>query len=109
MSLKIYNTLSRKKEDFQTLEPGKVRMYVCGPTVYAKAHVRITSYNVCYTKLLRLSRPAGEVVRADDGRRQGGEVTGQGPRSGTRPYSGPVSCRARARCVEIGEEAAGVV
>ena len=39
MGLRIYNTLSRKKEEFQTLEPGKVRMYVCGPTVYAKAHV----------------------------------------------------------------------
>ncbi|MEN6531981.1 MAG: cysteine--tRNA ligase, partial [Anaerolineaceae bacterium] len=39
MSLKIYNTLSRSKEDFKTLEPGKVRMYVCGPTVYAEAHI----------------------------------------------------------------------
>lgn len=39
MSLRIYNTLSRQKEDFQTLEPGQVKMYVCGPTVYAKAHV----------------------------------------------------------------------
>ena len=39
MSLKIYNTLTRKKETFETLEPGKVRMYVCGPTVYDKAHV----------------------------------------------------------------------
>lgn len=39
MALKIYNTLTRKKEDFQTLEAGCVRMYVCGPTVYDKAHV----------------------------------------------------------------------
>ena len=39
MSIKVYNTLSRKKEDFKTLEPGKVSMYVCGPTVYDKAHV----------------------------------------------------------------------
>ncbi|GAP05534.1 MAG TPA: cysteine--tRNA ligase [Anaerolinea thermolimosa] len=39
MGMKIYNTLTRKKEDFETLEPGKVRMYVCGPTVYNKAHV----------------------------------------------------------------------
>ncbi len=39
MSLKIYNTLSRTKEDFKTLEPGKVKMYVCGPTVYAEAHI----------------------------------------------------------------------
>ena len=39
MSLQIYNTLSRKKENFETIEPGKVRMYVCGPTVYADAHL----------------------------------------------------------------------
>jgi len=39
MALRIYSTLSRRKEDFQTLEPGKVTMYVCGPTVYDKAHV----------------------------------------------------------------------
>jgi cysteinyl-tRNA synthetase len=39
MSLRIYNTLSRQKEDFQTIESGKVTMYVCGPTVYDKAHV----------------------------------------------------------------------
>ena len=39
MSIKVYNTLSRKKEEFKTLEPGKVSMYVCGPTVYDKAHV----------------------------------------------------------------------
>jgi cysteinyl-tRNA synthetase len=39
MALRIYSTLSRRKEDFQTLEPGKVSMYVCGPTVYDKAHV----------------------------------------------------------------------
>ncbi|HSM24649.1 MAG TPA: cysteine--tRNA ligase, partial [Anaerolineaceae bacterium] len=39
MALRIYNTLTHKKEDFETLEPGIVRMYVCGPTVYSKAHV----------------------------------------------------------------------
>ncbi len=39
MALRIYNTLSRKKEEFETIEPGIVRMYVCGPTVYAEAHV----------------------------------------------------------------------
>jgi cysteinyl-tRNA synthetase len=37
--LRIYNTLTRKKEDFQTLEPGLVKMYVCGVTVYNDAHV----------------------------------------------------------------------
>lgn len=37
--LRVYNTLTRQKEDFVPLEPGKVRMYVCGPTVYSDAHV----------------------------------------------------------------------
>ena len=37
--LRLYNTLTRKKEDFQTLEPNMVRMYVCGVTVYNDAHV----------------------------------------------------------------------
>jgi len=37
--LKVYNTLTRKTEEFQTLEPGVVKMYVCGVTVYNDAHV----------------------------------------------------------------------
>ncbi len=39
MPLRVYNTLTRQKEDFQTLRPGKVGMYVCGPTVYKPSHV----------------------------------------------------------------------
>ncbi len=37
--MKVYNTLSRKKEDFVPLEEGKVKMYVCGPTVYNFIHI----------------------------------------------------------------------
>ena len=37
--MKIYNTLTRNKEEFIPIEKGKVRMYVCGPTVYGKPHV----------------------------------------------------------------------
>ncbi len=37
--IRLYNTLTRKKEDFQTLEPDVVKMYVCGVTVYNDAHV----------------------------------------------------------------------
>ncbi|MBA4376433.1 MAG: cysteine--tRNA ligase [Anaerolinea sp.] len=37
--LKVYNTLTRKTEELKTLLPNKVSMYVCGPTVYAKAHI----------------------------------------------------------------------
>jgi len=39
MSLRVYNTLTREKSEFTTIEEGKVRMYVCGPTVYDSAHV----------------------------------------------------------------------
>ncbi len=37
--MKIFNTLSRRKEEFVPLEPGKVKMYVCGPTVYNYIHI----------------------------------------------------------------------
>jgi cysteinyl-tRNA synthetase len=39
MALKIYNTLARAKEEFRPIEPGKVKMYVCGPTVYDYIHI----------------------------------------------------------------------
>ena len=37
--MKLYNTLTKKKEEFVPIEPGKVRMYVCGPTVYNFIHI----------------------------------------------------------------------
>ena len=37
--MKIYDTMTRYKEEFKTIEPGKVRMYVCGPTVYNLIHI----------------------------------------------------------------------
>jgi len=37
--MKIYNTMSKRKEDFKPIEEGKVRMYVCGPTVYNLIHI----------------------------------------------------------------------
>src|SRR5262245_9613558 len=39
MPLRVYNTLTRQKEEFQTVVPGQVGMYLCGPTVYKPAHV----------------------------------------------------------------------
>jgi cysteinyl-tRNA synthetase len=39
MAIKLYNTLTQKKETFQPIEEGKVRMYVCGPTVYNYIHI----------------------------------------------------------------------
>ena len=37
--LKIYNTLSRQKEEFKPIDEKTVRMYSCGPTVYSYAHI----------------------------------------------------------------------
>ncbi len=39
MTIRLYNTLTRNKEDFTPVKPGKVGIYLCGPTVYAKAHI----------------------------------------------------------------------
>jgi len=39
MSIRIYNTLSKKKEVFEPVTPGKAGIYLCGPTVYAEAHI----------------------------------------------------------------------
>jgi cysteinyl-tRNA synthetase len=38
-TLRVYNTLSKRKEPFATVRPGKVGIYLCGPTVYGKAHI----------------------------------------------------------------------
>ena len=38
-SIRVYNTLSREKESFETVVPGQVGMYLCGPTVYKEAHI----------------------------------------------------------------------
>src|SRR5258706_12423645 len=39
MSLRVYNSLSRQKELFEPVKPGKVGMYLCGPTVYKSPHI----------------------------------------------------------------------
>jgi len=39
MSLRVYSTLTKTKEEFKSIEPGKVSMYLCGPTVYKPAHI----------------------------------------------------------------------
>ncbi len=48
MTIQIYNTLTRKKETFQPLEAGKVKMYVCGPTVYNYIHIGETQDLLLY-------------------------------------------------------------
>ncbi len=86
--LSIHNTLTRQKEVFQPLEPGKVRMYVCGMTVYDYCHLgharvmvvfdmvvrwlRSSGYDVTYVrnitdiddKIIKRARENGETIRA---------------------------------------------
>ena len=56
MTLKIYDTLSRVKTDFNPLDPAHVRMYVCGPTVYDYAHIGNARPVVVFDVLSRLLR-----------------------------------------------------
>ena len=51
--LKIYNTLTRKKEEFVPLEAGKVKMYVCGPTVYNYIHIGNARSTVAFDTVRR--------------------------------------------------------
>lgn len=56
MSLQLYNTLTRRKEPFQPIDPTHVRMYVCGPTVYDYAHIGNARPVVVFDTLYRLLR-----------------------------------------------------
>ncbi|WP_319237859.1 cysteine--tRNA ligase [uncultured Propionivibrio sp.] len=57
--LKIYNTLSREKQDFVPIEPGKVRMYVCGMTVYDYCHLGHARVLVVFDMVQRWLRASG--------------------------------------------------
>jgi cysteinyl-tRNA synthetase len=63
MTLVVYNTLTREKEAFETLEPGKVRMYVCGPTVYSDAHVGHAMSSIVFDLIRRYLEYRGYDVR----------------------------------------------
>ena len=56
MPLTLYNSLTRRKEAFESLDPNNVRMYVCGPTVYDYAHLGNARANVAFDLLYRVLR-----------------------------------------------------
>jgi cysteinyl-tRNA synthetase len=56
MELRLYDTLSRTKRPFQPLDPARVRMYVCGPTVYDLAHIGNARPVIVFDVLFRLLR-----------------------------------------------------
>jgi cysteinyl-tRNA synthetase len=64
MALKLYNSLTRRKEEFRPIDPQNVRMYVCGPTVYDYAHIgnarAITAFDLLY-RVLRHEYGEGHV------------------------------------------------
>ena len=54
--LRLYNTLTRSKEDFAPIDPSAVRLYVCGPTVYDFAHIGNARPVIVFDVLFRLLR-----------------------------------------------------
>ena len=63
MALVVYNTLTREKESFQTVTPGEVKMYVCGPTVYDEAHVGHAMSSIVFDFIRRYLEYKGYRVR----------------------------------------------
>ena len=61
-NLKLYNTLSRKLEDFTPLQEGRVHMYVCGPTVYGHSHIGHAKSYVSFDVIVRYLRYLGYKV-----------------------------------------------
>lgn len=59
MALRVYNTLTGTKEDFVPIEPGKVKMYVCGVTVYDHCHIGHARANVVFDVIYRYLRSLG--------------------------------------------------
>lgn len=60
--LKLYNTLTRKEEDFEPLKPGQIGLYLCGPTVYDLAHIGNARSAVVFDMLFRLLRLSYQVT-----------------------------------------------
>jgi cysteinyl-tRNA synthetase len=56
MELRLYNTLTRSKDPFRPIDPARVRMYVCGPTVYDHAHIGNARPVIVFDVLFRLLR-----------------------------------------------------
>ena len=63
MTIQIYNTLSRQKEIFEPIQPGKVNFYVCGPTVYNYIHIGNARSAVAFDTIRRYLEYRGYQVR----------------------------------------------
>jgi cysteinyl-tRNA synthetase len=94
MTLHLYNTLTRQEEEFVSLEPGKVSMYVCGPTVYADAHIGHAMAAIIFDMVRRYLIFSGYKVRyatnftdVDDKIIRRANETGQDPIAMANMYS----------------------
>lgn len=63
MAIRLYNSLTKKKEDFEPAVPGKVTMYVCGPTVYSMSHIGHARSAVSFDSIQRYLRYRGFEVK----------------------------------------------
>ncbi|MBF0407604.1 MAG: cysteine--tRNA ligase [Candidatus Riflebacteria bacterium] len=63
MSIQLYNTMSRKKEEFKPIVPGHVGIYVCGPTVYGPPHLGHAKSYISFDVLVKHFRTRGYKVR----------------------------------------------
>lgn len=67
MSLKVYNTLIGKKEEFIPIKEGKVGMYVCGPTVYDTSHIgharSVVVFDTIFRWLTQLGYDGSHLIR----------------------------------------------
>ena len=66
MTLKVYNTLTRKKEDFVTIKNNLVSMYSCGPTVYSYAHIGNLRTYVFMDLIRRVFKYNGYKIKGSD-------------------------------------------
>ncbi|WP_297951175.1 cysteine--tRNA ligase [uncultured Lactobacillus sp.] len=63
LAVKVYNTLTRKKEEFKPLVPGQISMYVCGPTVYNYIHIGNARSSIAFDTIRRYFEYKGYQVK----------------------------------------------
>lgn len=63
LAVKVYNTLTRKKEEFKPLVPGQISMYVCGPTVYNYIHIGNARSSIAFDTIRRYLEYKGYKVK----------------------------------------------
>lgn len=78
MTLVVYNTISRKKEEFKPINEGHVGMYVCGPTVYGYPHLGHAKSYVCFDVIYRYLMALGYKVKYVQNITDVGHLVGDG-------------------------------